>query len=55
MQDIDPKYTSKMAQEFMEQNGISWTKMPAESPDMNPIRKIWHKIKTVYFRITSLV
>ena len=45
-QDNDPKHTSKYIQEFFDMNRISWWKSPAESPDLNPIEKIWGSMKT---------
>ena len=45
MQDNDPKHTSLHARRFMEESGITWWKSPPESPDLNQIEKLWHKLK----------
>lgn len=45
MQDNDPKHTSVFARDFMEANNINWWKTPPESPDLNPIEKVWHEMK----------
>ena len=45
-QDNDPKHTSKYIQNFFLQNNITWWKSPAESPDLNPIEKVWGSMKT---------
>ena len=43
--DNDPKHTSRAAKQYMEKEEIMWWKTPAESPDCNPIKNIWHKLK----------
>ena len=45
MQDNDPKHTSRLAAQFFKDNGINWWKTPAESPDCNPIKNLWHEMK----------
>ena len=45
MQDNDPKHTSKKAQEFYREVGINWWRTPASSADINPIKRIWRKLK----------
>ena len=47
MQDNDPKHTSCAAQRWMEDNGVTWWRTPAESPNLNPIQNlhIWHEFK----------
>ena len=44
-QDNDPKHTSRLASNFMEDNGINWWNTPPESPDLNPIEMLWHELK----------
>ena len=45
MQDNDPKHASHYAQNFYEEVGINWWRMPPESPDLNPIENVWHELK----------
>lgn len=53
-QDNDPKHTSHYVQDFFDRHGIMWWKTPAESPDLNPIKKVWGSMKNylrgVHFR-----
>ena len=44
-QDNDPKHTSRLAREYMENSGIIWWQTPPESPDLNPIEMLWHELK----------
>ena len=44
-QDNNPKYTSRLAQDFITRSGVNWWKTPPESQDLNPIELIWHKKK----------
>lgn len=44
-QDNDPKHTSRLVKEFMEREGINWWKTPPESPDLNPMKLLWHELK----------
>ena len=42
MADNDPKHTSRLAQNFLQEKKINWWRTPAESPDLNPIENLWH-------------
>ena len=39
--DNDPKHSSDYIKKFLEDNRIVQWKNPAESPDLNPIEKVW--------------
>lgn len=44
-QDNDPKHTSRVAKQFLSDNNIEWWRTPAESPDLNPIERVWSHLK----------
>ena len=44
-QDNDPKHTSSLARQFLNDNSIEWWKTPAESPDLNPIERVWSHLE----------
>jgi len=45
MQDKDLKHMSRQAQTFFEEQNTNWWHTPPESPDLNPIKDSWHKLK----------
>ena len=44
-QDNNPKHTSSLAKSVFDDEAINWWKTPPESPDLNPIELVWHKVK----------
>ena len=48
MQDNDPIHTSRLALQFMHDNNVQLWKMPAVSPDANPIEKFVARAEGVY-------
>ena len=45
-QDNDLKHTSRFIQDYFKRNKIKWWHTPPESPDLNPIEKVWGSLKT---------
>lgn len=45
-QDNAPCHTSKVVKEFMNTNQIKKISWPANSPDLNIIENVWHKLKS---------
>lgn len=44
-QDNDPKHTSNMSEETLEEIGLDVMEWPAQSPDLNPIEPFWKHLK----------
>ena len=45
MQDNDPKHVARLTWAWLQENEVNWWQTPPESPDINPIENLWHKLK----------
>ena len=52
---MDPKHTSRLANDFFRDNDINWWRTPPESPDCNPIENLWHEMEYLRWEVKPKV
>ena len=45
MANTDLNHTSRYAHNYIEERGINWWRTPAELPDLNLLKNLWHELK----------
>lgn len=54
-QDNDPKHTSKLAMDALEELNLNVLEWPSQSPDLNPIEHYWGHVARELKRRTGLI